>query len=138
MNNNDYIFQLREDDGCKYKGAFFADLDVNNISEKMGISSCLPKDYHAGLFALIWTDKEGMWHLKGRIKSSSGSKQVITFEPKKDSNIQELIDKLCQVPVKNTLWIQNLDESVHGILKIIRDEEMVEYEKTTNTKDTNE
>lgn len=126
--NKDFIFDLTREDH-DYRGVLFAEVDFNEID--MGCPFPQPKDYCAGIMAIIFIDENKDWHLVGRIKFPSGNKQVLRLFGGKDSNETKLLQQFYKAPMKNKVWTRNIDGTPEGIIKILRDLDMVESEKLT-------
>lgn len=116
----------------KYKGVLFAELDNAQIDKEIGNPFPTPKDYLAGIMAIIWVDKKGIWNFKMRIKFPSGSKQVVNKiydkEFKKGIKVNEtyILQDLYKFPMVNKTWLSNPEETGDGILKLIENADMIE------------
>ena len=109
-----------------YKGILFAEIDNSALQKEMGDPTPMPRDYVAGVMAIIFTDEEGVWRLTARIKFPSGNKQVIRLEDGKDSNETKMLQQLYKMPMIHKTWTKNPDGSPEGMLKIIEDLDMIE------------
>ena len=122
------IFDLRRRD-YSYKGVLFAELDTNESAREIHFPFAPPKDYICGVMAIVYTDENGNWHLKARIKFPSGNKVAIPIEGGKDSNEEKMLEQLYRVPMIHKIWTANPDGTPEGIVKIIQDLDMVEYSR---------
>jgi hypothetical protein len=122
------IFELDEREGDTYKGVFFAEFDNDFVCDMAGMPP-MPKEFVAGVMALIWIDKDGEWQMRGRTKFPSGSKQVYAHSFGKDSSVEEVITFINKLPLKNQLWTPSPNGTVDSIVKIMRDLDMVESER---------
>lgn len=129
FNPEGQIFELNDDDGDTFKGVFFAEMD-NDITGELGGFPPMPPDYIVGVMAFIWVDKEGIWQMRGRTVFPSGSKQVYSNSFGKDSSVDEVLKFLNKLPLKKQLWTESKTGTVDSIVQIIRDIDMVEYERT--------
>ncbi len=126
MNKENIIFDLTNPD-WDYRGVLFAELDNEEINKMTGYQMpAPPKDYCAGVMAIIWKDKEGFFHMKLRIKFPSGSKQVYASQYPKDSNETIILQDIYKVPMINKCWKRNEGGTGNGIIKIIEELDMIE------------
>lgn len=127
------IFDLSDPD-CVWKGVFFGEMDNKAIDNEVQGPIKTPNWYVVGVMALIWTDKDGIWHIRARIKFPSGSKQVIqkSFYPKEHENINEtrLLQELYTIPIVNKHWYPNPSGTQEGIIELIEKAGMVESMRT--------
>ncbi len=127
--DNSIIFDLTRHD-YNYKGVLFAEMDNKAVFAETGMPP--PKKWTAGVMAIIWTDEIGCWHSKIRIKFPSGNKQVTSrsfeeeFNEKVNVNETYVLNKIYEIPMVNKIWTKNPDGSPEGIVKIIKDLDMVE------------
>lgn len=128
-----YIFELNRKD-YSYKGVLFAELDNNSFYKEYGLS--LPKSYVAGLMGLIWTDENGIWHMKFRIKFPNGNKQSFSQEYSKDANETLVLQDIYKLPLVNKNWYPNKDGSIDGILDVIKKTDMIEHSITSDGTNT--
>lgn len=125
MTDNQVIFNL-DDSSNIYKGVLFAEVDNGEIDKEMGGFPPTPKDYCAGVMAIIWTDQDGFWQMKMRIVFPSRNKQVISKTYSKDSNETLVLQDIYKFPIIRKIWTKNPDGTAMGIVKIIKDLDMVE------------
>lgn len=131
QSDENIIFDLRRDD-YSYKGVLFADLDQNAVVKMMKYPFPVLENYQAGLCGIIWTDENGVWNVKFRIKYSSGNKAVFSAEYSKEQaegiNVNETycLNEIYTIPLINKIWTKNPDGTPQGILKIINDLDMIE------------
>ena len=121
------IFEFKED-GSIYHGVFFAELDNQGVLDVMNDTFHEPPtDYVAGLMACIWTNNNGKINLKIRIKFPSGNKQVYEIKLENDETIENAVNIIRRFPLKKDTWYPNSDGSLHSLLKIINDANMIEW-----------
>lgn len=131
MKTSEVIFDLTKTDWT-YKGVLFAEMDNAEVDKEMNSPFPTPKDYVAGVMAIIAIDPDGVWHLTARVKFPSGNKQVIRKafdeEHKNQCNINEtyILQYFYRMPLKNKLWTANPDGTADGILKILEKTDMIE------------
>lgn len=134
--NEDTIFDLTDPD-CIWKGVFFGEMDNKAIDEQIQCPTIFktPKGYVVGIMALIWIDKDGIWHIRARVKFPSGSKQTIQkdFNPKEHDNLNEtrLLQELYKIPIVNKQWYPNPCGTPEGIIELIQKADMVESMRIT-------
>jgi hypothetical protein len=125
------IFDLTRLDH-KYKGVLFAEVDLSQVDKAMNCPFRAPKDYVAGIMALIWEDENGIWKSKTRIKYPSGNKQVFSLEYAKEHaegikvNETFILHSLYKFPMINKKWYPNPKETPEGIIELMRDADMIE------------
>lgn len=131
MTDNNIIFDLTNHNN-KYKGVLFAEADNAEMDRQMGSHFPTPKSYVAGIMAIIWVDEQGIWRAKMRIKFPSGSKQVVTknydeeFKSGVKVNETYILQDFYKFPMINKMWVPNPDETPDGIVKLIKDADMIE------------
>lgn len=126
------IFDLTIKD-CIYRGVFFGELDNDYVNGHVedGMPK-MPKEYIVGVMALIWTDPQGIWHIKTRLKFPSGNKQVVEkvfseeVEEKKQVNETYVLQHLYKIPMVRKIWTRNPSGKPEGIVEIIKNLNMVE------------
>jgi len=109
-----------------YKGVLFAEVDNGEVKKEMNSPFPTPKDYVAGVMAIIHVDENGIWHLTARIKFPSGNKQVIRLQENPPCNETKLLQKFYKIPLVNKIWTPNPSGDSDGILNIIKDLDMIE------------
>lgn len=123
------IFDLSRED-WDYKGIFFGELDTNAVDKEYGMAA--PKGFVAGIMAIIWVDETDTWHLSTRIKYPSGNKTVFHcayhLEKVEGVNVNETyaLNHLYKFPMTNKVWTPNPEGKAEGILKIMKDLDMIE------------
>lgn len=119
------IFDITRRD-WKYKGVLFAEVDNNDLSDEMEPP---PNDWIAGIMLLIWTDENGIWNAKMRIKYPLGNKSVFSRSYDKDQKVNEtsILQEFYNLPMTNKKWYKNEDGTPQGILKIIEDANMIDH-----------
>lgn len=133
-----YIFDLTNPN-YSYKGILFAELDFEEMDKLAKSPFPTPKNYFAGIMALIWTDEKGIWNVKFRIKFPSGNKQVSSkdyteeFEKKIKVNETYILNELYKMPMKNKNWMKNPDGTIDGILNILEKSDMIESKRVVST-----
>lgn len=134
IDKSQIIFDLTRLD-YKYKGVLFAEADNAEVDKQIGSHIRTPKDYVAGIMAIIWTDEKGMWHTKLRFKFPSGNKQVIShsfdkeFEEWVKVNETYALQYLYKFPMVNKRWFPNPEETGMGIVNLIQKADMIESMK---------
>ncbi len=131
MDKKQIIFDLT-DETNNYRGVLFAEMDNAEVDKQMNSPFPTPKEYVAGVMAVIWTDKNGGWHAKLRIKFPSENKQVISMDftkPEyKNVKVNEtfVLQQMYKMPMVKKIWTPNPSGEAMGIVDIIRDLDMVE------------
>jgi hypothetical protein len=135
MTNENVIFEFRDDDGNNYRGVLFAEIDFAAIDKDIDSPVPQPKGFIAGFMAIIWTDKSNIWHMKGRTKFPSGSKMVHSKSYGKESNETLILQDLYKMALHRKKWCKNNSGTVNGIMNIMHENDMIEYEKIVKAKD---
>lgn len=131
INKENIIFDLTRLD-YKYKGVLFAEADNAEVDKQMQTPFPTPKNYLAGIMAIIWTDENEVWHTKLRFKFPSGNKQVIShsfdkeFEEGIKVNETYALQYLYKFPMVNKTWLPNPDGTGMGIIDLIKKVDMIE------------
>lgn len=129
---SNFIFVLDRDD-WSYKGVLFADFDISEVEKNSPSPMSVPPNFTAGFMMIIWTDENGKWHAKMRIKFPSGSKISGEREFGKDSNETKILSQIYKdTALINKRWYKNPDGSIRGMLKIIEKSNMVESKQVFN------
>lgn len=129
MMNKECILEFRED--CKYKGAFTALLDDDELLIAALMPKFLfdirPKDFVVEVWGVIFTDENGIWRCTFRLKFPSGTKQVIRTEFGIDSNETKILqDIYSSLPMKEKCWVRNPKGTGNGLLEEMRKADMIE------------
>lgn len=130
-NESKVIFDVTNPN-CIYKGILFAELDFQEMDKQIKCPVPILKDYVAGVMALIWIDEKGIWNAKLRIKFPSGNKQVChktyqdEFDKKINVNETYVLNDLYRFPLKNKKWMKNSNGTPEGILKLLKESDMIE------------
>lgn len=111
----------------KYKGILFANFDTSEMEKEIGFPP--PSTFYGGFMAIIWIDENQDWIGKGRMKFSSGNKQIYSKNFGKKSSETEILQFFYQLPLKDKIWKKNPSEDVIGIIEIIKDLDMIESYK---------
>ena len=127
-----FIFNISRTDH-KYKGILFAEADNEAVDREMNAPFPTPKSYVAGIMGLIWVDEKEIWHAKFRIKFPSGNKQVVSLDfdeehkKKVKMNTTYVLQKIYKMPMINKKWYPNPTEDIDGIIKIMKESDMIEF-----------
>lgn len=116
------IFDLDEE-GIEWLALIEGLFDLNKVSPMMPI----PRKYWPELFGMIYRDKEKVWHLKGRLKFRSGSKQVFTRTYEGDFVLIDIITKVLEtLPLEGAYVFQNKSGTREGILEILKEQNLID------------
>lgn len=132
--SSECIFVIDRED-YNYRGVLFSELDNETCSSMPDCPHQFPEHYCVGVLALIWTDENGLWHAKVRLKFPSGNKQVYELDFAKEMlegiQIDEeyILSRICAIPMKHINYRRNKWGTPAGILEILRDSDWVESEK---------
>lgn len=131
IDKSQVIFDVTREDH-QYKGVLFAEVDFEKMDKETDCPFPTPKNYIAGVMAIIWVDENGIWNAKMRVKFPSGNKQVVTKfydkEHKEGISVNEtyVLNDLYQLPMVRKNWLKNNDETPWGIVELIKNADMVE------------
>lgn len=117
------IFDLSRED-WKYKGIIEGELDCM----KMFDFPCmvLPRNYEVEFWAIIYTDENDIWHLRGRNKFPSGSKQSFSKEFGKDCKPTDILSFVNSMfPFKRVKWHRNDPETGDALLELMKREDLI-------------
>lgn len=127
MTDRKVIFKFDHD--CSYKGVLSAEMDKYAVEDFFQLprqSLTLDKSWIVEILGFIWTDPQGEWHMKIRLKFPSGNKQVFGKSFGIDSTEEEVLEDIYKLPMVNKRWFQNKVGTVTSLFELLKEKDMIE------------